>query len=111
MSFTKMLRQTGTVQRATQLQDDIGDTASTFTTSSTIKCLVQPVSGQVRAVAGSVGVEVTHKMFCLYSADILESDRLVIGSTIYDVVFVADASGQGHHKEVDLREVRPSHAS
>jgi len=106
-----MLKQSATVSRPTASEDSYGDNVLTYSTSSTIKCLIQPKGGRERAMAGSTGVEVTHTMYCLYAADVVESDRIVVGSTIYDVVFVADSAGMNHHKQIDLREVRPARAS
>ena len=107
MTFASLLNTTAIVKRPNFTEDTMGGEAASFSPVATIRCRIQPMSGRERAMSGSTGVESTHKMFCLYSVDVRPEDEVTSGGFVYQVTFVGDAAGQGHHLEVDLQRREP----
>lgn len=109
MSFEGMLKDTVNVERATETTDEIGGTSVVWSVVETdLKCRISPISADRRYISGSTGVEVTHKMSCRASADIVESDVVVYDSKRLDVVSVLKAPGGAgtHHLIIELQEIR-----
>lgn len=70
-------------------------------------CMIQALSANERAMYGSDGVEVTHRMFCNPQSEIInERDRVKIGTIVYDIILVDDVAGLSDHLELTLREKR-----
>lgn len=107
MSFASLLNQTATIQRQTPTVDDSGGRVEGAITETEIACRIRPLSARERAMSGAEGTDVTHRMYCA-ACSISEADRVVVGSTTYEVEFVNRNPGgsSAHHYEVDLREYR-----
>ena len=107
MSFTAMLNQKADVARITTAVDAIGGSEETETTPyEDIPCRLDVLSSSERAMSGSQGVEVTHRMFCGAGFTINDTDTVTVSSTVYEVVHAADT--HGHHMEIMLKERRPA---
>ncbi len=107
MSFLSMMNATADVTRIATTVDAIGGAIETETTPYTdIPCRIDALSATQRAMSGSVGVEVTHRMFCESGYTIQDTDTVTSDSVVYDVVYPGDV--HGHHMEIDLKERRPA---
>lgn len=82
-----------------------GKNPASWVTRSTQQCLVQPLSGKEILSGGQETMIATHRLFVMDTPDIRRTDRVVVGSTTYDVVFVENSGGISHHLEVLLKEV------
>ena len=102
-----LLTSSADVYRPTHSQNTMGATVDTPALHlSGLPCRIRAKSGNERAMSGARGVEATHTLYCRV-ADIVETDEMRIGTTVYDVQFVNDVDAQGHHMEIDLLERRP----
>lgn len=104
MSYSGLLNSTGAITRRGGTTNIGGYPKETWSSvTSSVECRVELRSGT--ELAGPVEATVlTHRGFLPYGTDIKRSDRLTIGSDVYDVEVVdSDAAGAGHHVEVLLR--------
>lgn len=107
MSFAGLMTNTCTVRRMTVTQDAFGGEVQTWAVASTGNaCRLMAKSASERAMSGSTGVAVTHKLFLSAGVDVTEADVIEIDSTEYEVKFVNNV--HGHHLELDLWERRPN---
>lgn len=108
MSYSSLLINTCTVQRFTEgTLDDYGIPSKTWIDHLTDEpCRLMASSGREIKVGAEV-VIADYKLF-LGDVDIIEQDRVIIGSITYEVLLVADRQdGVGsHHKECFMRAVR-----
>lgn len=103
------MNQTVDIHRASQYAPGkLGGQLPTFgVLLEDVPCMIQALSASERAILGSEGVEITHRMFCeLQSETLTEKDRVVAGSTIYEINLVDDVAGMNHHLELLLTEIR-----
>lgn len=70
---------------------------------STIMCALNPMSGREIFVAEQEGLIADYKMFCRANTSISNHNKFKVGSQKYDVIFVKDTFGMGHHKNVMLK--------
>lgn len=103
-----MFRHTVQIQRATPgAVDDYNQPTRTYATLATVQALIQPKSGQELAQLSEAGpVRGQYRVF-MAPTDVHEGDRLVHGSDVYELTFVADAGGAGHHLECDAERIEP----
>ena len=105
MSFAGLMNRTANVLRLITEIDKIGgETRKWVTVKADLSCRIAPLSGRERAMSGSTGVSVTHKMYCAVT-DIIEVDEIVSGDIRYQVVCVGGDSST-HHMQIDLLELR-----
>ena len=54
-----------------------------------------------------ITVESSHTFYCdVPNFTISEKGRFILGSRLFDILFVYEPGNCGHHKEIDLREVK-----
>ena len=70
---------------------------------TTISCALNPMSGQEIFVAEKESLYADYKMFCASTISIDETKGFKEGSNRYDVIFVKDTLGMGHHLNVMLK--------
>lgn len=116
MSYASLLRHRATIMRRS-------DTAAADTSdwnqepqvladlATNVPCRIDETRGRQVTLPGSDGpVVVDAVSFWRAGQDITEADQVVQTrpgtGRAYEVVFVRDAAGQGHHTEADLRLVR-----
>ena len=98
----RMLTGTCDVSRQAAGQDALGQRNGAWADDSTGNpCLLQPKSGKEFKRDDRVVVS-TLKLFLQPGVDVTEDDRIVPGGKTYNVLFVWDAAGRGHHLELDL---------
>ena len=81
-----------------------GTWGSTYVEScATIRCGLNPASGNEIFIAEREGLMADYKMFCDADVSIDETKKFTENSIDYDVVFVKDTFNMGHHKKVMLK--------
>ena len=103
MAYTDLLIQTCTIRRYTDGgTDSYGNPIKTWADHLTKACRLVAGAGKEIKVGTEVVVS-NHRLF-LEDVDIIERDRVAIGTETYEVVLVSDRqNGTGvHHKECDL---------
>lgn len=102
------LRHAVSIQRATiGAADDYNQPSRTYAEVATAQALIQPISGiEAAGVTNAGPVRGDYRIF-MFPADVREGDRIVHGSEIYELTFVADAAGAGRHLEIDANRVSP----
>ena len=106
MGFKQLLNKTCTIRRFTSSSNDAhGNPVKVWSDLATdVPCRLQARRGRETTQPVQVVVG-THTLF-LEPRDITERDRVVVATLTYEVLFVSDAAGQGHHLEVDLELVK-----
>lgn len=107
MGFKQMLNATGTIRRYTSSSKDAhGNLVKVWSDLATdVPCRLQPRRGR-EAVQPTQVVVGSHVLFLEIGTDITERDQFVLGASTYEVLFVADAAGQGHHLELELELIK-----
>lgn len=107
MGFKQMLNATGTIRRFTSTaKNSHGNPVKIWSDLATdVPCRLQPRRGR-EAVQPTQVVVGSHILFLEIGTDITERDRVVVSANTYEVLFVADAAGQGHHLEVELELIK-----
>ena len=107
MGFKQMLNATCTIRRFTSTAKDAhGNPVKIWADLAIdVVCRLQPRRGR-EAVQPTQVVVGTHVLFLEAGVDITEKDQVVLAADTYEVLFVVDAAGQGHHLEVDLELVK-----
>lgn len=102
MSYLGLLSQTCTIRRNTS--DTVsasGEQTRGYTDLATgVPCEIQPVKGKTERYDFGDVIEASFRGFFLPGQDIRPGDKVVVGSTEYDVLFVDPV--RGHHIEADL---------
>lgn len=110
MSFASRLIHTVAIERATDgAVDDYNNPSRTFAAIATVGALIQPKSGRELAQLNDAGrVRGEYRVF-MPITDVTEGDHLVrqTPAEVYEITFVADAAGVGHHLELDANRVYP----
>lgn len=107
MGFKQLLNASCTIRRFTSTAKDAhGNPVKVWSDLATgVACRLQPRRGR-EAVQPTQVVVGTHVLFLEAGVDITEKDQVVFAPDTYEVLFVGDAAGQGHHLEVDLELVK-----
>ena len=109
MSFNSLLNKTATLSSRTVTANEYGPTETWSDVYTSVPCAVQPIiSREARrneqvSIYGAEKTESTHTMFLPPTYTITETWRATVDSKTYDIIFVPDAAGRGHHQEVKLR--------
>jgi hypothetical protein len=102
------LHHTVQIQRGTPgAVDDYNHPSRTFATIGTVQALIQPKDGREVALLNEAGPGRGRYRVFMYPTDVLEGDHLVHGDEVYELTFIADAGGAGHHLEIDAERVWP----
>jgi len=98
----------GQVYRGTVTVGGMGDASRTMAVSgAAFACRIRQASATERSMSGSRGVDISHRMYCAATVDVLPADEVHIGTIIYRIENVNDVDQMGHHLEVDMRERIP----
>ncbi len=106
MSIRTLSNKTVKIQRPKTAAGTLGNQGDlTWPNIATIRCRIEPVSGNETDRSGKTTAEVTHMMYCGKRVDIEPSDRVIAGSATYRVDYVNKSpGGLQRHKEVMLVE-------
>jgi head-tail adaptor len=108
MSYSGLLNITCIVQELTESQSATGKITQAWADSVTgVKCRIDTAYGRETLTTTGKFAVATHKLFIEYSAGLLDekTNRIKIGTNIFDILMVADAGGQNHHFELLLQRV------
>lgn len=105
MSFFSLLNTTCDVQRATLKQTDMKTSRQVWTNMSgytSIPCRIEILSSTERVILGREGVQATHRIYIAAGYTVTEADRIVCGSSTYDLISVLPYQGASvnHHTEL-----------
>jgi head-tail adaptor len=102
------LHHTVIINRATAgTLDDYGQPSQTYAQLAVVRALIQPKSGRELALLNEAGpVRGKYRVF-MYPTDVTEGDQLIHDDEVYELTFVADAGGAGHHIEADAERIWP----
>lgn len=94
------------IERATSgSRNERGEPEQTWSALRSVPASVQPLTARDLAQLGQGGPVVsTHKVY-LYPTDVTPADRIVEGSTTYQIDAVYDQAGAGHHLRLDVHSV------
>ncbi len=74
-----------------------------YTAGTTIKAALNPSAGREQYSAGRVTAYADYKLYCSDTVSLTAQQRVVsTGGDTFEVVFVKDTLGRGHHKKVLL---------
>ena len=107
MGFKQLLNVTCVIRRFTSSSKDAhGNPIKVWSDLATdVPCRLQPRRGR-EAVQPTQVVVGTHVLYLEAGVDITERDRVMVAASTYEVLFVGDAAGQGHHLELELELVK-----
>ena len=108
MSFSGLLNTTFTKQTLTETQSGTGKITSSWADTTTgIKCRLDEAKGQEFTTYTGKVAKATHVLFIQKSVGLLDekTNRVKIGTNIYDTLMVSDAGGHGHHYQLLLQRV------
>jgi head-tail adaptor len=106
--ITDFFNSTVTIQRKNAEDDEAGNwTEEWLSLVVNLRCCIQPRSGREWVVHDKRQSEVSHVMYCLpLSQELRESDRVVRGTTEFDVIAKRDVDYLGRFWTIDLKEVK-----
>ena len=110
MGFDERLIHTVAIERNTPGPvDEWNMPTEVWATIATPQALIQPKSGRERAQQNEAGAVTGQYRVYLRPIDVTEGDHLIHqdGGEVYEIGFVADAAGIGHHLELDATRVWP----
>ena len=97
------------VERKTETSDGHGGwTAAWASLYASAPCRLQPMGGTEQVIYDKWGVPSTHKLFCDSVYSLVEDDRITVDSSVYDISLVRDIDLLSHHREIQLRRVKPN---
>jgi SPP1 family predicted phage head-tail adaptor len=103
MGISRFYKETATVQRYESISDGAGYHTNKWQTLIVIKGSLDMLSGTKVYKAESKLTEYTHVFICdVPPILITPKDRIVIGNTIYNIVYVDNPLCMGHHAEILL---------
>lgn len=106
MSFNSLLNKTCTIQSVTETASPSGTLTQTYANrTTTAKCTIQPKRGDLSTEEHGQDTDFTHKGFFEFNETIIKGDKVIESGTEYIVVFVPNAAGRDHHKEVMLEQL------
>lgn len=75
----------------------------TWTAGATIAAALNPSNGREQFSAGRVTAYADYKLYCSDTVSLTDKQRIVsTGGDTFEVAFVKDTFGMGHHKKVLL---------
>lgn len=107
MSLKKLYNQTAVIERYTKTADGMGGNTIVWVTSSTdVKCRVQPLAGDESIAHSRVEVRITHKVYCATTVDVLEKDRIVVDELTLRIHTVRDIDRLRRFYTIECEEER-----
>lgn len=102
------LHHTVIVNRATAgAVDEYNQPSETYAQLAVVQALIQPKDGTELALLNEAGpVRGRYRVF-MYPTDVREGDQLIHDDEIYELTFIANAGGAGHHLEIDAERIWP----
>lgn len=103
MSIDRFYTKTAFIQRSTDVSDGAGYSTTKWETIATVKGCLDMLSGSRTYMGHSEQTKYTHVFMCKpFSLLVTPKDRIVIGNTAFNIVFVDDPVMRHHHIEILL---------
>lgn len=103
MGISRFYKQKATIQRYESTSDGAGYHTNVWQNLLVVKGNLDMLSGAKAYIADSTLTNYTHIFICdMLPILVTSKDRLVIGNTIYNIIYVDDPVGRGHHQEILL---------
>lgn len=107
MAFVDLLKQIGTLEKATEAVQSSGARKPTWAViAANVKCLVNPVQAPALEKTGVEELE-THVIYTEYRNDIVADPsarwRMTVSGVIYEIIQPYDPGGRKHHLELRCR--------
>ncbi len=110
MSIDSFYNSTVEVQQVANIQTSGGGLKKIYSARIIgLRCRITPTRTQEVDQFGKSTVRISYRLYCDATAAnraIVESDRIVYGSQIFDVVGIANPGQLNHHLEIDLEDVK-----
>jgi head-tail adaptor len=84
-----------------------GHAAQVWAPLATVRGLVQERTGREVPGPDLQPVISDALIFLAFGTDVTERDRIVFGTTTYELLYVKDPGARGRHLEIDARRVTP----
>ena len=102
----RLMTDTATVQRKTVLPDGYGGLTETYATTTTYPCWVKPAGSAPEAARlGKVVNELGWTVGMPWDADVLPSDRILIGTRVLEIQGVMTGKTYQSALEVQCKEI------
>ena len=82
-----------------------GENVKTASTGVSFKARVRPITNAESFYQNKVNLEVTHYMYSPVSTTFTQSDRIVYGTSTYEVTGIINPMGMGRHQRAELKVV------
>ena len=92
------------IRRPVRTPDGAGGVSRSWSTIASPRAYVKPISGGERFQAMAISATVTHRIFIRYRTDILPSDRIEIGSRLFQIRAVLDIEERKRWLEIFAEE-------
>ncbi len=107
MSFISMLNRKCDILAPTKTRNSDGSWAEAeIVIHKNLKCRLRVLSGEESKAYTREAVQVTHRLYCTYHADINEDCRVLFAGKYYIVEVVNHWDHDKKHLQVELRQVR-----
>lgn len=95
------------LQQSTNTTDDYGSIARTWSTVRTMRGVLTPSNGRETVVHDKITVRGTHVFYvdCKPTITFDETYRFMLGSRVFDIVFIEQPGNMGRHYEITLEEL------
>jgi len=99
-----LLNRDATISRITRSTDGQGGWAESFTPQFTSKVRVSGLSFRERSQGAAELAEVSHAIYFESTKDVRRDDRILVGTTNYDVLSVQSPSVSGVYLRANVKE-------
>lgn len=91
------------VQRNMGARDDMGGQVEDWQTQFSAFCSIEPVVGREWHATQADRSGVTHKIKMRYSGDLLPTDRILDGTTVYEIIAVMNMDTRNREYQIQAR--------
>ena len=103
MSFIGLMNTTCDIERPTQVDDGMGGTLTGWSIlHDDLPCRLFEATTEERAMYGREGVKVTHRLYIVYIAGLLEDDTVVIGAAKFNTRGIKPMAGDTRYLQIAL---------
>lgn len=96
------------IRRAATTRAPNGSVISTWSDVAEVWAAIEPASGREAMIAQQLSTQVSAKATIRHGSGVTVKDRIVDGSTVYEVTRVANTGTRNSWQEIWLTEAKPS---
>ena len=90
---------------AESISSDTGENIKTETSIGTFKVRISPLSQREQYYANKNNLDTSHRMYCPYSTAFNAGDRVVYGTSTFEITGITNPSEWNKFLQVDLKRV------